>query len=62
MHRKDLEANGFGTPETIVKKMRNPGELSPHANKLSVMKKFDEKALSDKDAYKIAEYILNTFR
>ena len=62
LHRKDLEENGFGTPETIVKKMRNPGELSPHVNKLSVMKKFDEKALSDKDAYKIAEYILNTFR
>ncbi len=62
LHRKDLEANGFDTPEAIVKKMRNPGELSPHSNKLSVMKKFDEKILSDKDAYKIAEYILNTFR
>jgi cytochrome c6 len=62
LHRKDLEANGFDTAEAIVGKMRNPGALSPHANKLSVMRKFDEKTLSDKDAYKIAEYVLNNFK
>ena len=62
LHRKDLEANGFRTPQDIVQKMRNPGAFSPHAGKWSSMKTFDEKTLSNKEALKIAEYTLNTFK
>jgi cytochrome c6 len=62
LHRKDLKANGFNTPEDIVRKMRNPGAFSPHAGNWSAMKTFDKKTLPDEEAHRIAEYILKTFR
>lgn len=62
LHQKDLKANGFNTPEDIVRKMRNPGAFSPHAGKWSAMKTFDKKTLPDEEALRIADYILKTFR
>ena len=52
LHKKEREANGVKTAADIIKKMRNPGPG---------MTKFDEKAVSNKDAHEIAEYILRTF-
>ncbi len=52
LHKKEREANGVKTAADIIKKMRNPGPG---------MTKFDEKTISNKDAKKIAEYILKTF-
>ena len=48
-----LEAHGIKTPGDIVNVMRNPGKG---------MKKFPEDKLSDADAKKIAEYVLETFQ
>ena len=48
-----LKANGISDWKGIVKIMRNPG---------SGMTKFDAKAVPDKDAKMIAEYILKTFK
>lgn len=53
LHEKDLKAQGITKPEDIVNKMRNPGPG---------MTKFDQKTISDKDASKIAEYVLKTFK
>ncbi|HMK49253.1 MAG TPA: c-type cytochrome [Thermodesulfovibrionales bacterium] len=53
LHKKDLLANKIQKPADIVKKMRNPGPG---------MTKFDKKTIPDKDAKKIAEYILKTFK
>jgi cytochrome c6 len=53
LHKKNLEANNVNTPENIVKIMRNPGPG---------MRKFDEKAIPDKAAKEIAEYIMKTFK
>lgn len=53
LQRKDLNANGIKTPADIIKKMRNPGPG---------MTRFDEKAIPDKAAAEIAEYILKTFK
>lgn len=53
LHRKNLEASNIKTPEDIIAKMRNPGPG---------MTKFDEKTISDEEARKIAEYILETFK
>jgi cytochrome c6 len=52
LHKKEREANGVKTAGDIIKKMRNPGPG---------MTMFDKKTISDKDAHKIAEYILKTF-
>jgi len=52
LHKKEREANGIKTGAYIIKTMRNPGPG---------MTKFDEKTISNKDAHKIAEYILKTF-
>ncbi len=52
LHKKEREANGVKTAADIIKRMRNPGPG---------MTKFDEKTVSNKDAKKIAEYILKTF-
>jgi len=53
LHKKNLEANNIKKPEDIIKIMRNPGPgMTP----------FDEKTIPDKDAQKIAEYILKTFK
>src|ERR1035437_813470 len=51
--KKDLDANGIKTSADIVKIMRNPE---------SGMTKFDKKAISDKKAQAIAEYIMKTFK
>jgi cytochrome c6 len=52
LHKKERETNGVKTAGDIIKKMRNPGPG---------MTMFDKKTISDKDAHKIAEYILKTF-
>lgn len=53
LHKKNLEANNIKKPEDIIQKMRNPGPG---------MTQFDEKTIPDKEAQKIAEYILKTFK
>ena len=53
LSKKDREASGIKTAKDIVKNMRNPGPG---------MTKFDKKAISDKEAKAIAEYILKTFK
>ena len=53
LHEKDLKAHKITKPADIIKKMRNPGPG---------MTKFDKKTISHKDAKKIAEYILETFK
>jgi cytochrome c6 len=52
LHKKDRDANNIKKPKDIIEKMRNPGPG---------MTKFDKTTISDKDAKKIAEYILKTF-
>ncbi len=52
LHKKEREANGVKKAADIIKLMRNPGPG---------MTKFDKKTVSDKDAHKIAEYVLKTF-
>lgn len=53
LDRMTLAANGITTPAGIVAKMRHPGPG---------MKPFDREAVSDADARKVAEYILDTFK
>jgi cytochrome c6 len=53
LHARDLKANGIATPGDIIAKMRNPGPG---------MTTFDKKAVPDKTARAIAEYILKTFK
>jgi cytochrome c6 len=53
LFRKSLEAHGLKTTDDIVNVMRNPGKG---------MKKFTEEKLSDEDAKKVADYILETFK
>jgi len=62
LHKKDLDANKITTAEDIVKKMRNPGPSPTHPQDWAGMKMFDEKAISDQDANRIADYILKTFK
>jgi len=62
LHKKDLDANKITTAEDIVKKMRNPGPSPTHPQDWAGMKMFDQKAISDQDAYNIADYILKTFK
>lgn len=50
--QKDLAANNIKTAEDAVKIMRKPG---------AGMTAFDVKALSDKDARKIADYLFKKF-
>jgi cytochrome c6 len=52
LQKKDREANNIKTANDIIKRMRNPGPG---------MTEFNQKTISDKDAHKIAEYILKTF-
>ncbi len=61
LFKKDREMNNIKTADDIVKKMRNPGAFDFHPSQWSGMKVFDETKLSDRDARKIAEYILKTF-
>ena len=52
LHKKDRDANNVKTAQDIINKMRNPGPG---------MTQFDKTTISDKDAKKIADYILKTF-
>jgi cytochrome c6 len=51
--KKQLEANNVKGAKGIVGKMRKPGPG---------MTQFDKKAISDKEAKAIADYILKTFK
>jgi cytochrome c6 len=51
--KADREANGIKKAADVVKLMRDPGPG---------MSKFDKEAIPDKDARKIAEYVLKTFK
>ena len=53
LHKKDLKEHKITKPADIIMKMRNPGPG---------MTKFDKATIPDKDAKKIAEYILKTFK
>ncbi len=53
LKKKDREAHGVMNAADIVHRMRNPGPG---------MTQFDKKTISDRDAKKIAEYILKTFK
>jgi cytochrome c6 len=53
LSKKDREANGVKTAKDIIDKMRNPGPG---------MTKFDKKAISDKEAKAIADYIVKNFK
>lgn len=53
INRKALAATGINRPADVVRQMRNPGPG---------MTRFDEKAISDREARAIAEYILKTFK
>ena len=53
LSKKSLAAHGIKTDKDIIAKMRNPGPG---------MTKFDEKAVSQKEAKAIADYILKTFK
>ena len=53
LHKEDLREHKITKASDIVKKMRHPGPG---------MTKFDKQTVSDKDAKKIAEYILKTFK
>jgi len=52
LHKKDRDTNNVKTPQDIISKMRNPGPG---------MTQFDKTTISDKDAKKIAQYIIKTF-
>lgn len=53
LSRKDREKNGIKTAKDIVNLMRKPGQG---------MTTFDKKAVSDKEAKAIADYIIKTFK
>jgi cytochrome c6 len=53
LHAKDLTANNIITPGDIVQKIRIPGVGMP---------RFDRNVILDRDAKKIARYILTTFK
>ena len=61
LYRKDREANNISTAADIIRKMRNPGPFPTHPQEWAGMKMFDEKTISNEDAQKIADYILQTF-
>lgn len=53
LHKKDRDRHGVKTAADIMGKMRNPGPG---------MARFTKSAVSDRDAKKIADYILKTFK
>jgi cytochrome c6 len=52
LHKKDLEANNIKGPGDIVSRMRNPGVGMP---------RFSPDVITNKDAGKVADYILSKF-
>lgn len=53
LRQPDLRANDISTPGDIVAKMRNPGPGMP---------RFSPAVIPDRDALRIAEHILASFR
>jgi cytochrome c6 len=53
LKKADLAKNKIKSEADLVKYLRNPGPG---------MTKFDAKALPDKDAKEVAEYVLKTFK
>lgn len=53
LHKKDRDKHGVKTAADIMGKMRNPGPG---------MTQFSKQMVSDKDARKIANYIMKTFK
>ena len=62
LRKADREDNGIFTAEDIINKMRNPGPAPTHPEKWAGMQIFDKNKISDEDAQKIANYILQTFK
>jgi cytochrome c6 len=54
LSKKDREKNGVFTEKDIINAMRKPG--------LWCLKTFDKKALPERDAKEIADYIIKTFK
>ncbi|MFZ2198630.1 MAG: c-type cytochrome [Thermodesulfovibrionales bacterium] len=61
LRKADREANNIFTAEDIINKMRNPGPAPTHPQEWAGMKIFDKDKISDEEALKIANYILQTF-
>lgn len=53
LHKKDRDKHGVKTAADIMGKMRHPGPG---------MMQFTKETVSDKDAKKIADYVLKTFK
>jgi cytochrome c6 len=53
LHAKDLNANSIKTRGDVVQRMRNPGTGMP---------RFDRNVITDREADRIAGYILSTFK
>jgi cytochrome c6 len=53
LHSKDFAANNIKSPGDIVHRMRSPGTGMPM---------FSRNVIPDKEAYRIANYILSTFK
>ena len=62
LRKADREANNIFTADDIILKMRNPGPAPTHPQEWAGMKMFDKDKISDEDALKIANYILETFK
>jgi cytochrome c6 len=62
LSREDRHAYNIITAQDIVYKMRNSGPAPTHTGTWSGMKMFDEQSISNDDALKIAEYIIQTFQ
>jgi cytochrome c6 len=62
LRKADREANSIFTAEDIINKMRNPGPAPTHPEEWAGMKIFDKDKISDEEALKIANYILQTFK
>lgn len=62
LKKSDLDGSNITSVEAIVKIIRSGGPAPKHPQAWSGMKKFDEKELPERDALKIADYILKTFR
>jgi cytochrome c6 len=52
LHKKDLAANNIEGPGDIVSRMRNPGVGMP---------RFSPNVITNKDAGKVADYVLSKF-
>jgi cytochrome c6 len=62
LKKRDLDENNISSAADIVKIIRSGGPAPKHPQAWSGMKKFDEKELPEREALKIADYVLKTFR